>query len=128
MKKLSLAILMASLLAVPTPSYAHHWGRYRHYEGAAIAAGVLGGLATGIILDRILFPPPPPRVYYPESVYYPPPVYSPPPPRRDPYDRGYSEGYSEGVSRGRYERYEQGRSRGYQDGYDDASGGRANYR
>lgn len=124
MKKLSLAILMGSLLVAPSPSYADHWRRHRtviirhhpHSNGAAIAAGVLGGLATGVILGHVLTPPPP----RPEPVYYPPP-----PAPRDPYDAGYSEGYSQGVARGSYERYEQARRRGYQDGYDDARVGRS---
>lgn len=128
MKELSLAILMGSLLAAPAPSYAHHWWRHGpvvryHTDGAAIAAGVLGGVATGIVLDRILISPPP-RVHEP---VYTPPVYSPPPPR-DPYDAGYSEGYSQGAARGRYERYEQGKRRGYQDGYDDTRDGGTSYR
>lgn len=129
MKKVLSAVLLAAIMA-PSPSYAHHWGHrrtviirdHRHTDGAAIAAGVLGGLATGIILDRVLTPPPPQPVYYPQPAYYPPP---PPPPSRDPYDAGYSDGYSRGVERGRYERYDQGRSRGYQEGYEDARTGRA---
>lgn len=88
--------------------------RDRHHDGTAIVAGVLGGIATGIILDRVLTPPPPPQ-----PVYYPPP-----PPPRDPYDNGYSDGYSQGVERGRRERYEQGRRRGYEEGYEDARSGR----
>src|SRR3990167_5333120 len=113
MKKLS-AVVLAALIMAPAPGFAwggrrpHHGGRtviVRHYEsynGAAIAAGVLGGIATGIILDRVL-------------VSYPPqqPVYYPPPPRpapRDPYDEGYSDGYGQGVDRGRRERYEIGRA------------------
>ena len=128
MKKLyaaALATVLAAVLTVPASAFAWggpYYGRrvvvYRHhgYNGAAIAAGVLGGLATGIILDRVLLPPPPPVVV--ERDY-------PPPPRpRDPYDTGYSDGYSRGVERGRYERYEQGRSRGYQEGYEDARSGR----
>ena len=128
MKKLSatvLATVLAAVLMVPASTFA--WGgpyygrrvvvhRHHGYNGAAIAAGVLGGLATGIILDRVLLPSPPPVVV--ERDY-------PPPPRlRDPYDTGYSDGYSRGVERGRYERYEQGRNRGYQEGYEDARSGR----
>lgn len=137
MKKLAatvLAMVLAAVLLAPAPSFAwggrhpYHGGRtviVRHhdnYNGAAIAAGVLGGLATGIILDRVLTPPPSRVVYYPEPAYYPPPP--PPPAPRDPYDAGYSDGYSRGVERGRYERYEQGKSRGYNDGYEDARAGR----
>ena len=130
MKKLSTAVLatvLATILAVPASSFA--WGgpyygrrvvRHFSYNGGAIAAGVLGGLATGIILDRVLFPPLAP-VYYPEPAYYPPP---PPPAPRDPYDSGYSDGYSRGIERGRYERYQQGRDRGYHDGYEDSRSGR----
>ena len=131
MKKLSAAVLatvLAAVLMVPASTFA--WGgpyhgrrvvvhRHHGYNGAAVAAGVLGGLATGIILDRVLFPPPPQVVV--ERDYPPPP---PRPAPRDPYDTGYSDGYSEGVGRGRYERYEQGRRRGYQEGYEDARSGR----
>lgn len=130
MKKLSAAVLatvLAAVLMAPAPSFAGwrpYYGRrvvvHHHdgYNGAAIAAGVLGGLATGIILDRVLLPHPT-RVV--EREYYPAP---PPPAPRDPYDAGYSDGYSRGVERGRYERYEQGKSRGYNDGYEDARAGR----
>ena len=133
MKTLS-AALLATLLMAPTPSFAWDGWRggrrvvvdrrvvVRHgcCNGAAIAAGVLGGLATGIFLDRVLLPPPTP-VYYPEPAYYPPP---PLPAPRDPYDAGYSDGYSQGVERGRYERYEQGKRRGYQEGYEGSRAGR----
>ena len=133
MKRVWSAVL-AALFILPSPAFA--WG-FRHprtvvvkrtvvvrhgVDGGAIAAGVLGGLATGIILDRVLTAPAAPVVYSPPPVYYPPPPPSPAP--RDPYDAGYSEGYREGVERGRYERYEQGRSRGYKDGYEDAKSGR----
>jgi hypothetical protein len=117
MKKLSaliLAAIVALVLLAPAPSFAWHGGR-RGYNGGAIAAGVLGGIATGIFLDRVFFPPPAPVVVEPA---YPPPA------PRDSYDSGYSEGYSRGVERGRYERYEQGKSRGYDDGYEDARRGR----
>jgi len=141
MKRTLMAALMAGLM-IPSAGFARDWkhgyghGYYshrtviirdrHHYDGAAIAAGVLGGIATGIILDRVLTPPPAP----PQPVYYPPqPVYYPPPPPprapRDPYDEGYSYGYGQGVERGRSERYEQGRRRGYEEGYEDARAGRA---
>ena len=130
MKMLTAAVLatvLAAILMAPASTFA--WGgsyygrrvvvqRYHGYNGAAVAAGVLGGLATGIILDRVLFPPPP-RVVVERD--YPP---APPSRPRDPYDTGYSDGYSEGVERGRYERYEQGRRRGYQEGYEDSRSGR----
>ena len=124
MKRILFTVLAASLM-VPSTSFADGWRRWHHprsvvvvrhhdhFAGAAIAAGVLGGLATGIILDRVLTPPP---------AYYPPP---PPSAPRDPYDAGYSDGYSRGIERGRYERYEDGRRRGYQEGYEDARAGRA---
>lgn len=134
LKKAFVGILAATLLA-PGVSFADPWGRsrgygrgyrhpsrvvvvkrYRDYDGATLAVGILGGIATGIILDRILIASPPPQ-----PVYSPPP---PPPPPRDPYDRGYSEGYEYGVQRGRQERYEQGRRRGYEEGYEDARAGK----
>ena len=129
--KTVLSIVSLALLLTPSMGFADSWKhRYywdhprtivirerRHTDGAAITAGVLGGLATGIILDRVLLPPP----SYPKPVYYPPP---PRPAPRDPYDEGYSEGYGRGVERGRSERYEQGRRRGYEEGYEDARAGR----
>lgn len=134
MKGTVIAVLLAGLI-IPSTGFARDWrhgpgpGYYRHrtvivrdrhhYDGAAIAAGVLGGIVTGVILDRVFTPPPAP----PQPVYYPPP----PAPRapRDPYDDGYSDGYSRGVERGRYERYEHGKRRGYEEGYEDARAGRA---
>lgn len=94
----------------------------RGVDGGAIAAGVLGGLVTGIILDRVLTPPPPRVVYYPQPAHHPPPP--PPAAPRDSYEEGYWDGYNEGVERGRRDRYEQGKRRGYQDGYEDAKSGR----
>jgi len=132
MRKIWLAVF-AALLMMPSTGFAKDWKHrdghghghyYRHstvivrkshnYNGAAITAGVLGGIATGIILDRVVFPPPQP-------VYYPP---SPPRAPRDPYDAGYSEGYNEGVERGQSERYERGRRQGYREGYEDSRAGR----
>ncbi len=83
MRKLALAILLA-LILVPSPSFAHGWG----WGGGAVAAGVLGGLATGIILDRAFAPwpgyyPAPYYPAYPAPAYYPysyPPPYYPPAP------------------------------------------------
>ncbi|TAJ98454.1 hypothetical protein EPO44_11585 [bacterium] len=130
MKKV-LAVVSLALLLTPSAGFAdswkhgHHWHHpstvvireRHHYDGAAIAAGVLGGLATGIILDRVLISTPAP----PQPIYYPPPSRPAP---RDPYDDGYSDGYGQGVERGRRERYEQGRRRGYEEGYEDARAGR----
>src|SRR5437867_10450487 len=100
---LGLAAILAAILIAPTPSFAGwrpYYGRrvvihhgYGCCGGAAIAAGVLGGIATGIFLDRVLLPPPAPVVVEPD---YPPP---PPPAPRDPYDSGYSDGYNRGVER-----------------------------
>jgi hypothetical protein len=67
MKRFVLVILLA-LLLVPSSSFA--WGRRGHW-GGAIAAGIFGGFATGILLDRALAPWP---AYYPEP-YYPGPYY-----------------------------------------------------
>lgn len=125
MKKLSaLAVtaVLAAVLLTPAASFAGWRGpccgpRVRYYgggyNGAAIAAGVLGGIATGIFIDRVLIPPP--------AAAYPPP---PPPRAYDPYDSGYDDGYNRGVERGRYERYQQGRDRGYDEGYQDSRSGR----
>jgi|GEM_PF-1720244 hypothetical protein len=122
---LGLAAVLAALLLVPAQSFAYwrgpccgpkvvYRGHYGYgYNGAAIAAGVLGGIATGIFLDRVLLPPP--------VVAAPPP---PAPAPGDAYGSGYSEGYQQGVERGRYERYQQGRDRGYHDGYEDSRSGR----
>ncbi|MBI2999207.1 MAG: hypothetical protein HYY46_12305 [Deltaproteobacteria bacterium] len=127
-----IAVVSLALLLTPSAAFADSWKHRRpwhrprtvvirerhHYDGAAIAAGVLGGLVTGVILDRVLVSAPPP----PQPVYYPPP---PRPVPRDPYDEGYSDGYGQGVERGRRERYEQGRRRGYEEGYEDSRAGRA---
>lgn len=132
MKKVWLVVL-AAVLMTPSVSIAKGWKhghghgghhrktviiKQRHHDGAEIAVGVLGGLITGVILDRVLITPPQP-------VYYPPP---PPPAPRDPYDKGYQEGYQEGLERGRYERYEKGRQRGYEEGYEAGRAGNAFYR
>lgn len=104
-----------------------------------VAAGFVGGLATGIVLNQAFFPrsfyfPGPYINYYPPGyVYYPyyyPPSYSyavppAPPPAvapKDAYDRGYSEGYSQGYEEAQKERdkerYEEGKKRGYEEGYE----------
>ncbi len=124
MKKVSallLAAVFAAVLLIPAQSFAYWRGGPRvvyhggyGYPGAAIAAGVLGGIATGLFLDRVLLPPPVAAA----------PAYPPPPPAGDAYDSGYSEGYRQGVERAQAERYRQGRERGYQDGYQDYRSGR----
>lgn len=136
MKKVAVAISLA-LLLLPATGFAKDWGHRHgrghghgrhhgntviirdrhHHDGAMIAVGVLGGIATGVLLDRILTAPP-----APQPVSYPPP---PPPRPRDPFDEGYREGYGQGVERGRYERYEEGKRRGYEEGYEDARAGKA---
>ena len=144
MKKVALSLLLVVLL-LPASAYAggSRYGRgthgYRHghnrhhtvviksrhpYPGGAIAASVLGGVITGVIIDRVLFPPPPPP---PQVVYYPAPTYrspTPPAPRRpeNPYNRGYREGYESGYQKGYSEyykkRHEEGREKGYEEGYE----------
>lgn len=123
MKKVLVGILAVALF-FPSSSFAWGWRGPRrvvvvghHHDGGAIAAGVLGGIVTGVILDRVFTPSAPPPA---QTVYAPPPLAP-----RDPYDNGYWEGYKEGVERGRQERYEQGRRRGYEEGHDAARAGRA---
>jgi len=120
MKRIWSIVLMGSLL-IPSTGLAKDWNRWHghgrssptvvvvrhhHNNGGAIAAGVLGGIITGVILDRVFTP-------------HPEPVYAlPPPTPRDPYEDGYWEGYRQGLERGRRERHEQGRRQGYEDGYE----------
>jgi hypothetical protein len=108
-----------------------------------VAAGFVGGVATGIVLNPAFFPrffyfPGPYINYYPPGyTYYPdyyPPSYSyaaPPalPPAvapSDAYERGYSEGYSQGYGEAQKERdrerYEEGKKRGYEQGHDAGKG------
>jgi hypothetical protein len=113
------------------------------FPGRFAAAGFVGGVATGIVLNPFFFPRsfyfpgpyinyyPPGYAYYPN--YYPnyyPPSYSyavppAPPPAvapSDAYDRGYSEGYSKGYEEALKERdkerYEEGKKRGHEEGYE----------
>lgn len=137
MKKVWLVVL-AAVFMTPSASIAKDWKhrhghghhrkiviiKQRHHDGAEIVVGVLGGLITGVILDRVLTTPPKP-VYSPSPVYYPPP---PPPAPRDPYDEGYREGYRQGLERERYERYKEGRRRGYEEGYEAGGAGQAESR
>ncbi|HEY6200743.1 MAG TPA: hypothetical protein VI231_19225 [Candidatus Binatia bacterium] len=128
MKKVSallLAAVFAAVLLIPAQSFAYWRGpccgprvvyHGYGYPGAAIAAGVLGGIATGIFLGGVLAPPP-----VVAAPAYPPP---PPPAPGSAYDSGYAEGYQQGVERGQAERYRQGRDRGYQDGYEASRSGR----
>ncbi len=126
MKKVSallLAAIFAAVLLIPAQSFAYWRGpccgprvvyRGHGYPGAAIAAGVLGGIATGIFLGGVLAPPPVVAA----------PAYPPPPPPGDAYNSGYADGYQQGIERGQAERYRQGRDRGYQEGYDASRSGR----
>jgi hypothetical protein len=136
----ALAITLLIIFVLPSMSLAGSWRwgpRHRHRpfykpykviknynnNGGAIAAGVLGGILTGVVLDRILAPPPQ-RQPPPTN---PPPYHTPQPgyPRAgDPYDRGFQQGYQQGVERGRAERYEQGQQQGYDRGLNDAASGR----
>lgn len=109
----------ALLVLAPSPASAwhRHAGRYRgpvsyayvqHHHGGDVAIGVLGGIIGGIVIDRILHPPP--AVVYERRPFYPPPP--------DPYDAGYREGYDNGFRRGQTQRYREGRQRGYYEGID----------
>ena len=149
------AIRMIALIAlIFTPSASFAWGPRGvvvvrpFFPGRAVAAGFFGGLATGIIFNRVLVSP---LLFYPASYgYYYPPSYSyysytypppysyynyysppaPPPPASAPgnaYNRGYSDGYSRGYEEAQKElekeRYEEGKKRGYEQGYDAGKGG-----
>ena len=139
MKKVALALFVV-LLLLPGTSFAGSWKhgrslrghghrrhhttvikRTHHYDGGTIAAGVLGGLLTGVIIDRVLLSPSPPGVVYAPSPVYSPPAPPSPPVSRDPYERGYQEGYSQGHEEGYkehyQERYKEGLKRGYEEGY-----------
>ena len=79
---LSVAALSAGLAMLPADAHAD-WRYRRHHDGGAVAAGLIGGLALGVIAGGALaasrpaygyeaLPPPPPR-YHPAPVYYAPP-------------------------------------------------------
>jgi hypothetical protein len=95
--------------------------KYRN-NGAAIAAGVLGGILTGVVLDRLLMPSPT-VPEQPQSTPYhaPSPGY---PGQGDPYYEGYQQGYQQGVENGRAERFDRGQRQGYDQGFGDAASGR----
>jgi hypothetical protein len=64
------------VVARPAPVF--HPGPVFHHggggNGAGVAWGVAGGIATLGVLGALLAPPPPPPVYYaPPAVVYPPP-------------------------------------------------------
>lgn len=86
---LSLAAGLVTAAALPA----------RAGDGGAIAAGIIGGTAFGVLAGAALAnpPPPPPRVYYvppPEpSPYYDPAAADGPPP-------GYDDGYGPGPAPG----------------------------
>ncbi len=65
---LALGLTAATMTASVVPSQAQN--------GGAIAAGIIGGTALGVIAGSALAAPPPP----PPPVYYAP-AYAPPPPR-----------------------------------------------
>lgn len=46
---------------------------YRRNNGAAVAAGVIGGLALGAVIAGAASAPPPPPAYYAPPAYAPPP-------------------------------------------------------
>jgi hypothetical protein len=152
MKAIRIIALTALIALITAPSISFAWGPRRVVFGrpffpGAVAAGFFGGVATGIVFNRVLVPSP---LFYPASYgyYYPPsygyypytysPPYSyynyspppPPPPASAPettYNRGYSDGYSRGYEEAQKEvekeRYEEGKKRGYQQGYDAGKGG-----
>lgn len=66
------------------PRYGYYSYGHDHccgYYGGAFAAGLLGGIATGLFIDQFFLPPP----VIAEPAYPPPPPY--------PYDPGYPGGY-----------------------------------
>ena len=109
------------------PFFKPHTVIHHNHNAGAIAAGVLGGILTGVMLERILTPPPQ-RQPLPTTCCQNPPPYPAPrqgyPGTGDPYDQGFQQGYERGVERGRTERYEQGQQQGYGQGLDDAASGR----
>lgn len=101
--KLIASIALAIILLAPVSAQAG--GRYHHRHGGhsdgELAAGIIGGILGGIILDRIIIESQRPRVYR----------------SYDPYDAGYTEGYERGYQRGQNQRYRDGAYRGYDEGY-----------
>lgn len=102
-KLVAVFALVAMLALSPAAAMAggRHWrGHGHHHSDEALAIGIIGGILGGIVLDRVILPPP--RAYR----------------SYDPYDSGYSEGFDNGYRRGQRERYRYGAERGYSDGYD----------
>jgi hypothetical protein len=90
------ALTLAASLTAAHPAIAGE----RLSPGAAVAIGVLGGLAVGGAIAASQPPAyyPPAPVYAPPPVAYEPaPVYYPPPPRPVYVERCFVESYSEWV-------------------------------
>lgn len=107
--KFVVSIALALVLLSPLSAQAggrHHHHHGRHSDGA-LAAGIIGGILGGIVLDRIILEPAPRRAY---RAY-------------DPYDTGYADAYERGYRRGQNQRYRDGAYRGYGEGYEAGRGG-----
>lgn len=75
MRKIFIALVAALTIA---GAVAVNPGTADARNGAAVAAGVIGGLAAGAIIagaaaPYYYAPPPPPPAYYPAPAYYAPP-------------------------------------------------------
>ncbi len=107
MKRFIAAVTLGALLLMPASAFAYRGG---HHHGDAVAWGVLGGIVGGVVLDRVLFPPP---------VVVAPPAYAPYPYYSRPY---YPEPYGAVYVRGGYGYYRGGGRHGcrehrYRGGY-----------
>jgi len=89
------------------PRYGYYgYGHHHHdhccgFYGGAFAAGILGGIATGLFIDQFFWPP---VVAEPYPAYPPPPPPYPYDPGYGPYDPGYPGDYGPPPYEGDYRR------------------------